>query len=337
MGISVGVLPHDSKEHHCGEFQNSLSWKSDGKPSFASISRLAAANHIFYLTIGYLYRNGTRKSKLGSEFGKGDTIGCGLMIDSFNRRVLFYTLNGQFVGFFQPLFEVPMSALVVPCISSDAKAEITPSFISSFKWNGSEYKFYKPPSDDAAINSLPNEILETIIRYSATFPAQAALNLTRVNRKWRTIADSNNVWRPLFLKRWDTQNPELKAKSWKKLYRNRQKLSPGTSTGPTFASASSPSSPPFIDNCAFDFGCPMKWESLTVDDKLGPNERRCNHCKSSVYKVSTKAELMRHVALGRCVTLNTEVDLAALLKTITYTGRMLPLSDDEISTDDDEW
>jgi hypothetical protein len=271
---------------------------------------------------------------MSAAFGKGDTVGCGLMIDSFNRRVVFYTLNGKFLGFIQPLHEIPWSALVVPCISSDGKAEITPSFILPFKWNAAEYKIYKPPTEDCAMNALPTEILETILRFSATFPAQAALNLTRVNRKWRAIADSNNVWQPLFLKRWDTQNPNLKAKSWKKLYRNRQKISPGAPTGPTFATNTT-SSRAMIDNCSFDFGCPMTWDNLERDDKLPPNERHCHHCKSSVYKVTTKDELRRHVALGRCVTLNTEADLAELLKG-ALTGRIRePILEDYNDTDDD--
>jgi hypothetical protein len=46
MAISVGILPHNSKERHCGEFQNSISWKSDGSLASLFESRQYETNQI---------------------------------------------------------------------------------------------------------------------------------------------------------------------------------------------------------------------------------------------------------------------------------------------------
>lgn len=269
----------------------------------------------------------------------GDIVGCGIMEDSFRRRQIFFTLNGMFLGFISPTLEVYRSLLVAPCVSGDGSFSFRTNLTGPFLWLGKEYKFPKPSDEEGLIATLPVEILQVILRRSANFPAAAALSLAQVCNSWRDIADSNDIWKRFYLKKWQSQNPSLNARNWKKLYRNRHRLDESATTGPAYAEGTEGRAVHAIENCGFDFGCPMRWDDLprNESDSLNYKVRHCNHCKMDVHLVETKAEVTKMVALGRCVSL-VEPDLASLLRGILFTGRIVgPQFEEDGGSDDDAW
>ena len=56
-----------------------------------------------------------------------------------------------------------------------------------------------------------------------------------------------------------------------------------------------------IENCEFDYECPLNWEDL---DKLDdPDLRYCQTCLKNVRRVATSSELDQAASQGECVAL----------------------------------
>lgn len=63
-----------------------------------------------------------------------------------------------------------------------------------------------------------------------------------------------------------------------------------------------------VENCAFNFKCPMLLENLPQD----PNNEKlhyCNKCEKNVYVVENVETLRQYVTLGRCVAMRIFVSL----------------------------
>jgi hypothetical protein len=251
----------------------------------------------------------------------GDTIGCGVMYDSFNSRYFVYTKNGQFVGFSGIRVHTGMD--LYPAIGLTHRAIIEANFGEKpFLWDASIIKASATPGPDQLTPSgngymeeLPDEILQLIINATVHGTRDISLRFSRLSKRFRNAANTNEVWKNLFLRRWPSQNPNLKLKSWRSLYRARVELKrQGRKLRP-------------IENCEFQFQCPMVIERL-APLKVGPNEKggeilsdgfpdfsayqtinpfkehksfHCSKCEKDVYAVQTQDQLDQHVSLGHCV------------------------------------
>src|SRR5690349_10963922 len=63
-----------------------------------------------------------------------------------------------------------------------------------------------------------------------------------------------------------------------------------------------------IENCQFEFKCPMMWENLThlqerIDRKTMTKTitKYCDQCKRKVFYCATQEELVSHAKQGHCV------------------------------------
>jgi len=80
-------------------------------------------NSYGYFSDGFAIHNQKKKS-FGIKYGVGDTIGCAIIVDSENKKRIFYTLNGNFVGF--PDWEALESTeTLYPTISINCQGKIS--------------------------------------------------------------------------------------------------------------------------------------------------------------------------------------------------------------------
>ena len=100
-------------------------------------------------------------------------------------------------------------------------------------------------------------------------------------------------WKRLFIARWPLQNPQMKMRSWSKMYiRRAQKERDWKGNDPLEA----------IENCAWSFRCPLAFEELP-----GSGDRRtCGECNRLVVRVYDQVQLHEQIRAGNCVALKTE-------------------------------
>ncbi len=67
-----------------------------------------------------------------------------------------------------------------------------------------------------------------------------------------------------------------------------------------------------IENCEFEFKCPMKWSALEKDF-LREDIRHCDSCEKAVYRCETDDELNRHAEMGHCVAVESRPSSGMLL------------------------
>lgn len=285
---------------------------------------------------GQVYQNRQNsETAFGRSFTEGDVIGCGIMLNSWNELRVFFTLNGEMLGAPPSFTGVPTGMPLVPCCGSIGECKIKANFVGQrkkFRWTPDETLLKRNGLN--YIEQLPTELLEAILTKAIISHSVVCLTLSRVSKLWNDLANTEAVWRALFLKRWRNQNPTLQAKSWHKLYKARHMAV----SKPTFGES-------LIENCSFDFLCPMTWEQLeqqhnsSSSSNNGDRERYCNVCKQNVYKVDTPGQLQQAIQLGRCASVvivkqSTLIDLSLL----TLTGRIVSPRDwDENEDDLDEW
>jgi hypothetical protein len=124
------------------------------------------------------------------------------------------------------------------------------------------------------------------------------LLFVQISKICRDSARCNEVWRPLFLKKWPLQNSKLKIKSWFKMYERRFKVERKITQAPTstqhFIGKKNPVailpksdsltrvSFPSSENCDLEFECPLIYESLKKQNDSGT--RHCSKCDKTVYE-----------------------------------------------------
>jgi hypothetical protein len=238
---------------------------------------------------------------------------------------LFCTLNGQILKNATEFGSVAKGMHLYPIMSVDGPASL------SFNFDGSSVPFTaaesishlsKSTHSENYIDSLPKELLQQILLGAASTAAPAALTWPRVSRLWREVSSHNDIWCRIYKNSWPNQNSKLKVKDWKKFFLRRHADDPSglslhslNSFSPhrhqlAATKLSETSKTPTnqywqIENCAFEFECPLMWQNL----KMGPDpsknrERHCDRCNQTVVLVDSPNELEKAVALGKCVALN---------------------------------
>jgi hypothetical protein len=225
------------------------------------------------------------------QFEAGDTIGIGIMKDSFNQRVVFFTKNGKRVGTFEQTVHLGMDCFPGVFFSKDSKVEFKENFDGPFKCDLTTVAGARCDKD--LLSNLPTEITEIICSLAVNSAARA-LQLRETTKVFAKALLSNKVWRRVFLLQWPNQNPNLKVKSWQKLYAKRN------------VAVKSTSYPQPIENCDFEFECPVLWSKLEAKGVTKEGERFCDKCHKTVYSVSDVATLNLYAEMGRCVSLEVE-------------------------------
>lgn len=141
------------------------------------------------------------------------------------------------------------------------------------------------------IEALPEELLRVVFRMAVRSPVEA-VRLQKVSTQFNRLASENEIWKPLFLERWPNQTKNLKLANWHRYFIQRVVASAEV------ASTCGDAHP--IENCTFEFKCPLIAEKLKGQLKDSPTVF-CDQCQRSVYRVETQEELNQQVSLGRCV------------------------------------
>jgi hypothetical protein len=270
-------------------------------------------NSFGYVSNGEALQNiGTNSQRL-DKYGPGVTIGCGVLLDSYNQRRVYYTKDGQIVGVFEGTLHRGMDCFPGVSFTRSAKPEFVVNFEGPFKFDVTTIPNYRSNQSNR-LEALPAEILSVCLANAATSCSVAA-QLCQISKTLRDSARSNEVWRPLFLKKWPLQNSKLKIKSWLTMYQRRLKVHRSTTTVPHTQH--------FIENCDMEFECPLRYENLK---KIDASTRHCAKCDKTVYEVSDEDKLREYAQLGRCVTYIEKVEpvLARPVRTMMGSVRRPP-------------
>jgi len=84
-------------------------------------------NSYGYFSDGIAIHNQTKKS-FGFQYGAGDTIGCAVIVDSENKKRIFYTLNGNFLGSPESWEALELTETLYPTISINCQGKISTNF-----------------------------------------------------------------------------------------------------------------------------------------------------------------------------------------------------------------
>jgi hypothetical protein len=225
-----------------------------------------------------------------TRFRPGDTVGAGILYDSFNTRLLYFTKNGKFVASYPAAIPKAMDCFPGVTFSKNSDVSFSVNFIGPFAFDTSTILDYRHDKN-CYIDQLPSEILAVILSQSIAGQLSSLKQQQSVCRSWsQLLANDNSVWSRIFLERWPHQNPNLKIKSWKKFYADRAKAVRGQAEYNTIP----------IENCVFQFQCPLVWSMLEPVSNEATT-RYCNKCEKQVYRVTTAEQLQSHVSQGHCV------------------------------------
>ena len=136
--LSIGFSDQKfDPSHLVGSMKNSFGYFNDG-------------------TAGYNFASDGERG----AFKQNDVVGCGLAIDSYNQRKVFYTLNGKFVGYITKRVSNGMDCFPTLGFFGD-NIRIRYNFgASEFAWNVNEW----PKADKTChISTLPTETLRIIL------------------------------------------------------------------------------------------------------------------------------------------------------------------------------
>jgi hypothetical protein len=229
-------------------------------------------------------------------FGKKDDIvGCGISTDG----QVYFTLNGALIGFATPGLDRTKRFFGV--VGFEGSIQFETNFgATPFAF---DHLSLIPERDQQGkgIADLPPEIMLMIFSRTAERPTDMVL-LGQVSKAWHQFSDDNNIWRKLFFARWTTQNKKLKIKAWGQFYKRRHLA---------FKEYHKPNTKELhsIENCEWEFQCPLLWESLTpgVSDYGSEPSRMCQVCNERVYYVTDRKNLEKRMAQGQCVCLGLSI------------------------------
>jgi hypothetical protein len=229
------------------------------------------------------------------RYTKGDTIGVGVLLDSYNEQKLYFTKNGQFLKCYEKKVHRGMDCFPGVSFNNDSEAEFVVNFTGPFKFDVNSIPNYRT-DQSCRFGTAPLEVVAQILSYAAENPTQVCEWRT-LSKKMNEAASHNAVWKDLYMGLFPHQNANLKIKSWFKFYKRRVIAASKTNSSPFGGS------PMIIENCDFEFECPLIFEQLKQKDPTKYEERHCNKCNKTVYQVYGEHQLKEYMQMGRCVTL----------------------------------
>ncbi len=121
----------------------------------------------------------------------GDTIGVGIVIDSYNQRRLYFTKNGQLLDFYAQRVHIGMDCFPAVSFTRGSGVEFEVKLTGPFKFDPNSLPNYRPDRVNR-FESIPSEIMGICFAYVATKPSQAAL-LRRVRIESNVLTLGSNV------------------------------------------------------------------------------------------------------------------------------------------------
>jgi len=228
------------------------------------------------------------RAAYGPTWKKGDVVGCGIN----SKRDVYFTLNGFSLGIayeaapqqeFCPILGFKGPSVVSTNFGrSPYVFDITCRFAQIRQNKATRYK----PGQRVHITDLPKELLLEILAY--VNEPRTIVGMGGLRKDWVSLLQDNALWRYLFLEKWPHQKADLNIQSWFKFYKSR--IEHATKYGPD-------SHP--IENCEFQFKCPLLWEDLVPAIEDG--SRFCDKCVRHVKWVSSQEELDEAARQGQCV------------------------------------
>jgi hypothetical protein len=260
-------------------------------------------NSFGYYSDGFVSQNANQNVRQFVAFTERDTVGVGVLLDSYQLRKVFFTINGRFVGAYSERIHAGMDCFPGVSFTKGSEVSFSVNMTGPFKFDLRNIPNYRH-AKKAHFSTLPREIaLQCLVLASESFRQTCELRL--VNKQFAKLALENDIWKDLYLLDFQNQNRNLKVKSWYTMYKRRLTALHGEK-GKWVARKHG------IENCAMEFECPLMWENLTT---TGDNNRTraCDKCHKTVYKVDNLKSLEEHIQMGRCVSLQYP----------TYTGGLM--------------
>jgi len=225
----------------------------------------------------------------------GDVVGCGLINDSFQRPRLFFTRNGK-LAFLSPLVVQTYTALN-PAFGASGHVELrTNDGSRGFAWDTAALERARVPwegtiAEDGRglIETIPEELLRVVLGHAVKSREAVTTSISVVSKQFNRLSAENFLWKPFFLRKWPNQSKDLKLKSWRQFYLKRLE-----------SIKKSPSGGHPIENCEFEFLCPMVVENMKKT-WAADGTVFCDQCQKKVHKVETKEELQKASELGQCI------------------------------------
>eukprot|EP00029_Vermamoeba_vermiformis_P011688 TRINITY_DN649_c0_g2_i1.p1 TRINITY_DN649_c0_g2~~TRINITY_DN649_c0_g2_i1.p1 ORF type:complete len:546 (+),score=92.08 TRINITY_DN649_c0_g2_i1:432-2069(+) len=251
-------------------------------------------NSFGYCCDGLVSQNTKHNVQQFPAYTEGDTIGTGILLDSYNQRRIFFTRNGQFVGTYMERIHEGMDCFPGVSFMKGSEVAFVVNMTGPFKFDTNSIPNYRQDTT-AYLSLLPPEVtLNSLLL--ASHSSRQTLELRLVNKQFSNLALENSIWKSLYFTFFPNQNRNLKVKSWYTMFMRRYK------TLPYKAVLDRQSSEGGIENCAMEFECPLMWDNLTPTFG-SQTTRSCNKCHKTVYKVDNVKALKDHVEMGRCVSL----------------------------------
>jgi hypothetical protein len=162
---------------------------------------------------------------------------------------------------------------------------------------------------------IPDDISILILEFACNDPTSVQ-QLSLVSRQWYTLLmqaakipssklviqaglndrheRTNMIWKRLSLRKWSVEQ-DINIKNWQKFYQRRKTYVDDNKGKKTFT---------LIDNCDdIETNCPMEYEKLFKfwNPHSDESSVNCNRCKKTVYRCSTRKEVLDHKKQGHCV------------------------------------
>ncbi len=239
-------------------------------------------------------------------FVAGDTIGIGVMKDSFNQRTVFFTKNGNKIGIFEWRLHTGMDCFPGVSFSKSSGVVFSVNMSGPFKCDLKQVA--EPRTDKDMLSTMPTEINEIIGAYCAS-SADRVLQLREV-RQSRNVADSRLTCGYLtdeqavcqdhaqqqsvalfVLAEMAQSEQEFEGQVMATTLSQEKfgvEISCWTSSHwyvnySMWLTKTRPKKIVIAENCDFEFECPVLWEKLEAKGVTNPNERFCDKCHKTVY------------------------------------------------------
>eukprot|EP00029_Vermamoeba_vermiformis_P011690 TRINITY_DN649_c0_g3_i1.p1 TRINITY_DN649_c0_g3~~TRINITY_DN649_c0_g3_i1.p1 ORF type:complete len:498 (+),score=71.87 TRINITY_DN649_c0_g3_i1:308-1801(+) len=156
-------------------------------------------NSFGYCNNGQVTQNVGTNMQLFPSYGTGDTIGVGMLLDSFNMRRLYFTKNGQFLGRFNERVHVGMDCFPGVSLTPNTcqQVKFTMNTTGPFEFDVASIPDYRTNRVNW-FEQMPAELIVKCLSKAAQIPQQAT-NYFQISKMISSLAGNNAIWKPLFL------------------------------------------------------------------------------------------------------------------------------------------
>ncbi len=114
-------------------------------------------NSFGYCSDGLVSQNTKRNVQKFPKYSKGDTVGAGILLDSYNQRKIYFTLNGQLCGTYAQRIHEGMDCFPGVSFTKNSEVEFVVKMTGPFKFDVSTIPDYRR-DQTAYFSMLPPEV-----------------------------------------------------------------------------------------------------------------------------------------------------------------------------------